>query len=272
MQNYLEKVKLIYELYRDGGTEIAFYFIIMIILLMISKNERFRSYILYPVLVELIFIFNPVSILVFVNTGLLAENRYVRLFWLVQVAVIVAGAGCECIQRADKKSKKAGTVMALLLVGILILTGNYMFTEDNFQTASNVYKLPEGVIEVTDAIREDCESDGRSLSDVKIAVPATLSPYIRQYDGAVKMLYGRNIESNLASSTVQRLMQEEELNIQGITLYAKEGLCDYIVLQEEKPQTEDPEEYGYELVDCVKGYLIYRDDTLNKEELHMLEE
>ena len=264
MQNYVEKINLIYDLYSNNGAEVVFYLMVFIVMLCITQNQKMRNYILYPILVELLFIFNPVSIAVFVNTGILAETRYVRLFWMVQVSVVIGGAACECIHRIEKKRDRERLVLIGLLIGTLMLMGKYIFTDSNFQPATNLYKLPEGVIEVTDAIKEDCESEGKDLSKIRIAVPVSLAPYIRQYDGNIKMLYGRNIENNLVSATVQSLQQEELLNIQKISLYAKEGFCDYIVLEEYKSLSENPEKYSYKLVDIVKGYRIYRDTSLKQ--------
>lgn len=262
MQNYVEQISQIFKLYKGDGTEVLFYLIILIIMLRISSDKRFKTYILYPSIVEILFVINPISIAVFVNTGLLPEKRYVRLFWLLQVSLVMGGICYECIQKTGEKVKEKRSMVIILLIGILLITGNYTFINDNFQSVSNLYKLPEEAIEVADSIRENCDLNGKDVSEVRIAVPVTLAPYIRQYDGNIKMLYGRGVESNIASSEVQRLQQEEELNIQEISMYAKDGQCDYIVLEECKPFSEDPERYGYELVDSVKGYAIYRDTSL----------
>lgn len=264
MENYLEKVNQIYELFCGSGQEVIFLLMLLVLMLKISDNKLLKMYILYPILAELIFIMNPISIRFFVNTGLLAENRYVRLFWLMQIGILVAAAVCECFGRLQKSTGKMRVFLGILLAMIIILMGKSTLTKENYQTVTNAYKLPEGVIEVVDTIESDCLRDGVDLSTIKIAVPVSLAPYIRQYRGDIKMLYGRNIENDVVSSSVQRLMQEEELKPDQISVFAKKGLCNYIVLEDNKPLTEPFEEYGYELVDVVKGYAVYKDLTIDK--------
>lgn len=264
MGNYFDKVIYISELFCGSGPTAVFCLMILLLMIKISDNKKLKIYIFYPILAELLFIFNPISINIFVNTGLLAETRYVRLFWLLQMGVLIASAACECFCRLQSSEKGMRLFLGILLSAVIILMGRYTFSKENYQMATNIYKLPDGVIEVTNVIRNACMEEGKSVSEVRIAVPVSLAPYIRQYDGNIKMLYGRNIENDLASASVQRLMQENELSSYHISFYAKEKLCDYVVLENNKPLTEPFEEYGYELVDVVKGYAVYRDITITE--------
>lgn len=257
MNEWLSQNREIYGLFSGNGLAVSTVFMLMLFLTYKSKNAILKKYFIYPSLVVLLFITNPISLKLFVDTALLLESRYVRLYWLLPVAAVVAYLCAAAVKRGE--GKKRMEVVALLLVVCIMISGNYMFSSANFQKAENIYKLPKGVIEVTEAIREDALKDEKQMSDVKAAVPGTLSPYIRQYDGEIKMLYGRNIESDPVSNMVQTQMKKSELNIQVITSYARKGECQYLVLEADKKQDDKMDKFGYQLVKEEKGYLIYKD-------------
>lgn len=259
MNEIWELNKQIFELFAADKCTVWIFILITIILVLKSKNIIMRYFYLYPSMLIFLFIVNPICIKIMVASGFIASNRYVRLYWLFPIGCVTAYA-CTILTKASaKKHTWLGKITCLCLLISMAVLGNYMFTKENYDRATNIYKLPKGTMEVTDIIHKDATEDGKVMWEIKIAVPPSLCPYIRQYDGDVQLLYGRNIENDLNANEVRRLMEEPTLDMQGIQYYARKAHCNYLVLEEERLKADIPEAYGFKLVDKIYGYAVYRD-------------
>lgn len=259
MNEIWELNKQIFELFATNEWTVWIFFLVTILLIIKSKNIIVKYFYLFPAVLLLLFIVNPICIKIMVASGFIAANRYVRLYWLFQIGVVIAYACTKLSKLASRKYSWLGKMTVLCLLTSIVVLGNYMFTKENYESATSLYKLPRGTVEVTNIIREDAEKNGKVMWEVKIAVPPSLCPYIRQYDGDVQLLYGRNIESDLNANEVRRLMGEPTLNMLGIQFYARKARCDYIVLETERIGSDMPEEHGFQRIDDIYGYAVYKD-------------
>src|SRR5699024_5091514 len=103
--------------------------------------------------------------------------------------------------------------------GIIIYTGNYMFTEESYTKMTNLYKIPNNVIEICDFIDEDIAFNQENQEEIRMVVPYYFSSYIHHYNGRIKTLYGRHNDSPLYYSigeTLRQLMEAPELDVKAI--------------------------------------------------------
>lgn len=268
MKIYLQNVKDLLSLFGDSGNGkrsiIAYMaFAIIVLLVVVSKNRKLKQYFLYPSLVVIVFTLNPLTIRILIQSNLVDISRYVRLFWLIPIAFLFAYIGTVAAERTDQKWRKGMVSLVFLLA--VVIGGTYMFTDGNYTVAENEYKLPDEVVKVTDFIVNDIGAQGKNINEIRIAAPPELSTYIRQYNGNIRMLYGRNWESSTPALEMMRLLSADEMDVNGIKTYASasEGAINYIILDETKKRNGSMEENGFELKGQIGKYLIYENLMLN---------
>lgn len=272
MEGYINLVKEIYDFFAGDGTFILWNFIIMLFVFFLPENQRLKRYILYPSAVILFIINNPLSITLIVQSGLMSSNRYVRLYWLIPFAFMGAYLCCLLIEKGLKWRKY---VLAVLCVVVIIITGKYMFTQENYMPKTNLYNLPDAVIEICDFIEEDAKRDGKEMRNARILTSSRYSPYIRQYNGEIKILFGRYVDwespySSMASALIQS-MDEPELDVKKITDGAKETGCSYIVVEQQKPKKGKFKKNGYEKLVETGEYVIYKKEVKDEKKRKKIE-
>lgn len=265
MESYLKWIEDIWLLFVGDGRIVVVALIAMLLLLLLPGNKRLKQFLLYPSLVVLIFINNPLSIYYIVDKDLMAYNRYVRLYWLLPIAFVLAFL---CVKALTKAKKWRRIAVALICAGIIIYTGNYMFTEDSYTKMTNLYKIPDEVIEVCDFVEEDIKFSQEQIEDTRIVTPYSYSCYIHQYAGEIKTLYGRSDVSSTYYTigwNMMQLMEAPELNVREICEGAHESDCKYIVVDANKPKNGKFIKYGYEKLIETGDYIIYRQVVDKKE-------
>ena len=269
MENYLKWIEEIWKLFVGNGRVVVTALIVMLLFLLWPGNKRIKRFLLYPSLVVLIFINNPLSIYYIVDKGLMAYNRYVRLYWLLPISFVLAFL---CVKLVIKAKKWRRIAVALICSGIIIYTGRYMFTEESFFKMTNLYKIPDDVIEICDFIEEDVRFANQKLEEIRIVVPSDYSNYICQYNGNIKLLYGRYSDYSpfysIAVNT-RTFLEPRELEVQAICAGAHESDCDYIVVDANKPKKGKFIKYDYEKLIETEDYVIYKqvDDKIDKEQM-----
>ena len=128
-----------------------------------------------------------------------------------------------------------------------------MYVNPLFEKAENPYHVPREVVEICDSIRVE----GR---EVMAAFPEEFLLYVRQYSPYVCMPYGR--ESFGLYNELQSILEAEEVDVERLSVQAKEYGCHYVILSTEQKLIGDMKAYSYELFDQVGEYLIYRDTSI----------
>ena len=271
MENYLKWIEDIWLLFVGDGKVVITALIVMLLFLLWPGNKRLKRFLLYPSFVILIFINNPIPIYYIVDKGLMTYNRYVRLYWLLPITFVLAFL---CVKMVTKARRWRRIAIALICTGIIIYTGYYMFTEESYTKMTNLYKIPDDVIEICDFIEEDVRFANQKLEEIRIVVPSDYSNYIFQYNGNIKLLYGRYSDYSpfySIAENMRKLMESPELDVQAICVGAHESECDYIVVDANKPKKGKFIKYNYEKIIETEDYVIYK-QVDNKTEKKQVEE
>ena len=139
----------------------------------------------------------------------------------------------------------------------VMLSGSLVYTSPHFSRAENLYHVPQPVVDICDAISEP---------GVKAAFPLELVQYVRQYDPAMNMPYGREmlVERWVTEWQLQNelcaLLNVEVLDAAAIAENAREQRCLYVIFREGKTVRGSFEENDFELYQVVDGYMIYRNE------------
>lgn len=251
-------------------------FVAMLFLLLLPKNKKLKQFFLYPSIVVLLIINNPLTIYWIVEKGLMSSARYVRLYWLLPITFVLAYVCVLLVKKAQGWKKY---VTAILCIVIIICTGSYMFTEESYSKKTNLYNIPDDVIEICDFIEEDVRIHNQNIEEIRIIVPFYYSCYIHQYNGNIKTLYGRYSNSQIYYTIAQQmrqLIEAPELDVEEICEGAQESECNYIVIDAKKHRIGKFKKYGFEKWIQTEDYIIYKkiegenDKKLKKKILHRI--
>ncbi|MBE5883477.1 MAG: hypothetical protein E7291_03490 [Lachnospiraceae bacterium] len=240
----------IFQKYMGTGLILILFAAAVIYLLLYEKRKPVRILLVYvPILVLLIF-FNPLFYRFF--SFMVEDEIYFRLGWLLPVTVVLAYTVIVIYQKMQGKKQ---LVFALVAAIVLIVSGKLVYSSQLYSRAENPYHVPQKVVDICDAI----ELEGR---EVMAAFPGEFLLYVRQYSPFVCMPYGREVIMGQYNE-LYTLMMSDEIDVERLATLAKQYLCHYIILPEDKLLLGDMEEYSYEVFANMHGYVIYRDTTMN---------
>lgn len=243
----------------DDIYQIWFYVSILLILFLEKKKTNKIVFAWYSI-IFLVGLFNPISnrIMSFVAS---AWQYRARLYSMLPIPYVLATGTILLIDtlycpnqkglRETETESESGIWSRLfkvsMVVGIcilIVLGGTDVYQQDWMQPAQNLHKVPSPVLELSTKLGNQ--------KDIKIAVPDSLSSYIRQVDASFYMPYGRNV-NELGLS----LSQENPDPMYVMTEAGKEG-CTYIIVYSNEVNVENFRNSGYEVYDQISGYLIYK--------------
>lgn len=246
-----------FEYYMGTGLIVIWYLAATIYLLVKEKRKPVRILFVYVPLILLLIFFNPLITLViyhYVDTEI-----YYRILWLLPMTVVIAFATVEIYGRLKGKKRTVFAIAAALLV---MVSGSFVYQDPLFGKAENAYHVPQSVVDICDAI----EVEGR---EVMAVFPSELIQYVRQYSPVVCMPYGREITVERWNYTTENAlfdaMEAEVIDAEALSGLAREAMCAYIILPEDKGIDGDLKDYDYETFGQIEGYVIYKDSTVNLE-------
>lgn len=244
-----------FRLYMGTGLIVIFFLLAMIYLLITEKRKPVRIMLVYmPVFVLLLF-FNPLV------TGLVyryADNEiYYRILWLLPVTVVIAYAVVKIYGELKGKQKIFFAIVSVLLI---MVSGSYIYSNDFYRKAENIYHVPESVVNICDAI----EVEGR---EVMAVFPEELIQYVRQYSPVVCMPYGREITVDRWNYSMELydVMEADVIDARRLCELARAHACAYIILPDDKEVVGDLNDYEYADFGVTEGYIIFKDSTVNLE-------
>lgn len=248
----IEIIKKCFEEYVGTGMYIALYLIAIVYLFIREEDKTRRAFtIWFPFFVSLI-IFNPIF-----NKAvgkILKESTYWRTFWLLPIGITIAYAFTKVVGEVNEKRKKI--IVSLGLIGIIAVSGKYMFTEQNYLPVDNIYKLPDDIVWVTQIIGADDAEEKKALTSYYVV------PYIRQIDPSIKLGYGR-VATGYSPTSIAMLVELGDA--EKICKRAKKTNCNYIVLHTANKLYGNMEDFGYEEMAKTQYYTIYKEIPLGGE-------
>ncbi len=238
--------------YMGTGLLLGWFLLTAIYLLIVEKRKDIRIVFVYvPGLVLVLLFFPPFAELMYEMAG---EETYFRMFWLLPVTPATAYGAVHLYKRVKGRWKPWCAVGLAVLV---MLSGNFIYANPLFSRAQNIYHMPTAVVEICDAI----EVEGR---EVMAVFPVELIPYVRQYCPVVCMPYGREVLTQIWGNWNELLgvMEAETIDADKLAQLAKEKLCHYVILPEDKEIIGSLTEHDYIFLYNIEGYDVYRDTTI----------
>lgn len=244
-----------FRLYMGSGLIVIFFLLAMIYLLITEKRKSVRIMFVYMPVIVLLLFFNPlVTRLVYRY----ADNEiYYRILWLLPITVEIAYAMVKIYGELKGKQKIS---FAIVSVALIMVSGSYIYSNEFYQKAENIYHVPQSVVDICDAI----EVEGR---EVMAVFPEELLQYVRQYSPVVCMPYGREITVDRWNYSMELydVMEAEVIDAKLLCELARVDACAYIILPDDKEVEGDLNDYEYAEFGTVDGYVIFKDSTVNLE-------
>ncbi|MBE6013788.1 MAG: hypothetical protein E7241_00270 [Lachnospiraceae bacterium] len=179
-------VKNLYELFTLGTPIFALFVIVTVGLIFMRTDKTVLMNYLVPTVILTVIVLNPITMAIGLK-GIGSELRLVRVYWLFPVVVVFAFILTKLL--FYKESRRYRTFVVAMSVAAILFFGKYMFSADNFSASENLYKVPNDVIEICQAIEED-GNEGLILPNPEYV------EYYRQYDANMKLVYGRDAYLN----------------------------------------------------------------------------
>ena len=225
----------------------------MLYLLFAEKRGNTKTILVFsPIVIMMLFSFPPFQML-FELLGLDSETYY-RILWLLPMGIVIAYAGMKLFEEYV-------WVGIAVMCALVIYTGTYVYKNPNITKAENGYHIPQMVINVCDVLLPE---EGSDKDRVWAVFPSEFIHYVRQYSDVICMPYGREalVDRWEFEYPLKELMEAGKIQTEELAEALRNSWCEYVVLSVNKEYTEPMEDYGFELVDTVNGYHIYR-DSLN---------
>lgn len=241
---------VIFKLYTGLKPLVILFGLSWLYLLIKEKNAIRRLMFVYaPFFIFVLFLF-PVSRKLFVAAGL-DGSTYYRIIWTIPMGVVTCYGACLIFRRHKR--------LGLLLVSALIaLCGRLVYLSDYITPAQNLYHIPDTVAAICDRIAPE-----NGAVQVMVAVPEELLHYMRQYNAAIRMPYGREQlvkgHADYENPVYTAMEKGETIDLAALIQAAREENCQYLVISEARQVTGDAEELGLLLLAEVDGYRVYED-------------
>ena len=251
MQNFLEIAKTDFSDTFSG----AFLFPVLMIgiLWILWKEKDWLRKILLGVLplVFLFFYWCPVTGIFFMKV--LGENVYWRILWLLLLAVIIPYAGCLLLKQLSGMKRQITFLGLLAVIGI---SGKCVLSSEWFEVSTNVYKVPENVMQIADLLPEN----------VHVVASNRLTPYLRLRDPSLTLEYARNalVFNGMdvvygPTANLYKELQKEEIDVSKAASLAREQKCTFIIISKSHTYNGIWEDYGYEFYHETEEFAIWVD-------------
>lgn len=255
MADIVNSSKYMYELYFLNGIYLAFYVLSLLYLLVYEKNKLTKKLFIGQVLLFSVIYWCPVTAYI-IAEYCIGREVYWRMFWLLSVTILIAYVMTKIWK--DAKGRMTQICVFFILVFVISNFGNIVYNETTFVESTNPYKLNQNVIEVCDAVKVHAQENG--VTEYGIIAPNELVMEIRQYDGLMRMPYGRDMIRGMGMyglpEAIYVRMNAAPLDTNTIADLAREGNYQYLAYSALTDQSIFLEA-GYTFVQTAGEYNVY---------------
>lgn len=239
------------------GFIVILYLAATLYLFLVEKRKPFRIMFVYVPFIILLLFYNP--LVTWIVSEHIDGEIYYRILWLLPVTVVLAFTIVDIYGKLQGKKKG---IFAVAAVCVIAISGSYVYLDPLYSEAENMYHVPQSVVDICDMI----EVEGR---EVMAVFPEELLIYVRQYSPVVCMPYGREVTVDRWNFTqgnrLYKAMEADRIKAEKLAELAREKLCAYIILPEDKEVVGNLNDYDFETFGAVEGYIIYKDSTVSLE-------
>lgn len=238
-----------------------------LIYILVKGNEREREIFLPSSIVMFLTIYNPVVPLL-LNKFFDVNSEYYRLFWIAPVVILTGYIAVKIL--FGLSDKKEVTAVCVIMVIIGLTAGNFAY-KDGYKANTNIYQIPDELIEISELIHDDC-----SAEYPKAFFEYEYNMQVRQYDPKMQLTIDREAYLRAVTEDYPRDMIEGEdypevrmlaslvrgqyVDPDDFANALERTKTEYIVLSKGNTGEELLKEAGLNLVGETGGHVIYKYD------------
>ena len=214
-----------------------------LVFIYLKADKKYRGVFIYPAIVAVLTVYNPL-VPVLINSVFDVNQEYYRLLWISPVIPAIAFALTLVVFREDRS---AAAKIAWFTAAVLLLLGaGKLVYSDGYLRVHNVYKMPQEVIAVSEAIHRDSEREFP-----KAVCDFGLTMQLRQYDATIlltgtreeflNMLNGIEVDDFIAEKQkhpnriLSVILKNEDVAVSDFKESLEETDTEYVVLGEDSP-------------------------------------
>ncbi|MBR4515521.1 MAG: hypothetical protein IKO61_11620 [Lachnospiraceae bacterium] len=178
-----------------------------------------------------------------------------RLFWCIPAVLVAAYFFATAVKSCKGLKLAIVSIYGLLLV---LLLGVNIFKNGSFTRMENIYKVPKATADVGEYVAEN-------IKNPKGLVAEPLCYEIREVDGNIRTLYGRDMIGFIKASDLKvpreiaLQLSSDEPDYDYIVGVIKEEGCNFMVVEAAKTVPEKViKKYGISRLTEIDGYAIYK--------------
>lgn len=248
MQNVVNYLKNVSDAnWEQSKFQLLFCLAIIVILLLEKETWKKNTFAWYAVIC-VIGLLNPITVKITSKIWGESVAYYCRQFSLIPIFMMIAYGMVLLIAKAKELLK---VIIIFFFLILIVINGKLIYQENWYVKAQNFEKIPNDVIQIVGYFNTLGEK-------VKIAVPTSLSSYVRQYDNIIQV-QGRQAEYN----EIENLAENESDVMEKMQFCAKES-CDYLITRFNDETEEIYEKAGYDVCYRTDNYLVYKVEKVER--------
>lgn len=249
----MKEILIIFQAYTGSGFLTVFYLLALLYLWISEKNMTNRAIFVYGAGILQILFFIP---LFYYGYQMLDEGTYYRILWILPMTVTIA---YSCVKLLAKYPKVSPVIGILLIM----VCGQYVYSNVYIRPAENLYHIPQETIEVCDMIMPEQEEER-----VTGLFPDDLIHFVRQYTSRIQMPYGRDYLAPdwiYGNHPLREVFNQKEIKISQLIRLASEYKCHYIIIEKDKKLIGDLDKLNIVRIGETTNYNIYRNNQVDIE-------
>lgn len=241
--------------YNGRSALLLFFGAALLFLWLVEKDRKIKTVLVYFVTALCVVFVCPFYAMIAMKID---TEVYYRVLWTLPIGILFCYSVIKILTKMKKTVSKI--LVCVLAVLAICINGDFVYTKSLHFKSVNAYHMPNVVIHVADALDMEYYTP-------KVALPAELLPFIRQYSGEFLTPYGRNMLETQwnFSHELYDAMEAEVYDTALIAQEARAEYCTYVLLSSIKEQKGTMEEQGYVQIDLIDGYYLYLDKQIFEE-------
>lgn len=241
----IETIKSATTEYIGSGMYIALFLVSLLYIFLKEENKNIKIFLGCFSILIIGIVINPIFCKLVEKV--FTKSVYWRLFWMLPIGIVLAYICAKIVNHQEKKIYKI--LVALSLLFIIMISGKFIYTKENYIKVGNAYKLPDEAVHIAYILEQE------DKQYKKVMLPTSLVPYIRQINGNINLMYPRKPRGYAGIEIVQR---HEAGDVEYVANKCKEENCNYIIFNKQTVLTKSLSDYEYELFEQTENYDLYR--------------
>lgn len=204
-----------------------------------TREKKWK--LVYPILIILSIVIFPVSW--WILNKFLTGGTYSRVAWCFMGLCFLAITATDVVERSENRRWRL--TIGTVLLCVILFCGKWMYTQERFSIADNVYKLSEDTIAVADYLK-------RHYPNETVVIDNELSIELRQYDATIKAINGRDYPNRI-DAYYNRTQEELHVFLEQI----REQRCFVCVSRDIEGFEEKMMQESWYPVEKIQRYIVY---------------